>query len=499
TSRVVPASSLTIARFEFASALSRLDLPTLGGPASAMRTPSRTSRPCSPAPRPARSSRMRSSRRWPTHGGSAALTSPSSEKSSRASISARRSSSVSRQSPILLASAPPARASACLRCASVSATIKSPSPSTAVRSSRPFSNARRVNSPASASRTPGSVVTARSRARTTAREPCTWSSAQSSPVKLCGEGNQATRPRSRTSPSCRSVLSVITRGCGKPPASSASRCPALGPESRTTATPAGRAPEDSATIVSPPRMPLRSGIHRFEELGVVLRLAELIEQELDGVDRSHRVEDAAEHIHLPERVGLDQQLFLASARFEDIDRREDALVGDFAVEHDFRVAGAFELFEDHFVHAATGVDQRSRNDRQRPAFLDVARRTKETLWPLQRIGVDTTGQDFAGRRNDSVIGPAETGNIVEQNDDVALVLDKALGLFDHHFGDLDVAGGGFVEGRSDDFAIDGPLHVGDFLGALVDQEHDEVARGVIGRDRLGDVLHHDRLADAGRR
>jgi hypothetical protein len=43
---------------------------------------------------------------------------------------------------------------------------------------------------------------------------------------------------------------------------------------------------------------------------------------------------------------------------QDVDRREDALVGDLAVQHDFLLPGALEFFEDHFVHAAAGVDQR---------------------------------------------------------------------------------------------------------------------------------------------
>jgi len=45
---------------------------------------------------------------------------------------------------------------------------------------------------------------------------------------------------------------------------------------------------------------------------------------------------------------------------------------------DLAVAGALEFLEDHLVHAAAGVDQRGGNDRQRAAFLDVARRAEET-------------------------------------------------------------------------------------------------------------------------
>src|SRR3546814_17666038 len=82
---------------------------------------------------------------------------------------------------------------------------------------------------------------------------------------------------------------------------------------------------------------------------------------------------------------------------------------------------------------------------------------------------------------------------------VLLVLDQPLGLLDHHFGDLDVAVGGLVEGRGDDLALHRTLHVGDFLGPLVDQQHDQEDFGMVVGDRLGDVLEHHRLADARRR
>ena len=88
---------------------------------------------------------------------------------------------------------------------------------------------------------------------------------------------------------------------------------------------------------------------------------------------------------------------------------------------------------------------------------------------------------------------------VQQDHDVAAVLDQPLGLFDHHFGDLDVAHRGLVEGRGDDFALHRALHVRDFLGPLVDQEHDQIAFRMIGRDRMRDVLHQHGLAGARRR
>ena len=79
------------------------------------------------------------------------------------------------------------------------------------------------------------------------------------------------------------------------------------------------------------------------------------------------------------------------------------------------------------------------------------------------------------------------------------VLDQALGLFDHHLGDLHVALRRLVERRRHHFALHRALHVGDFFRPLVDQQHDQVHLGVIGGDRVGDRLQQHRLAGARRR
>ena len=50
-----------------------------------------------------------------------------------------------------------------------------------------------------------------------------------------------------------------------------------------------------------------------------------------------------------------------------------------------------------------------------------------------------------------------------------LVLDQTLGFFDHHFSDLNVARGGFVERRGYHLALHRPLHIGHFFGPLIDQ------------------------------
>ena len=228
-------------------------------------------------------------------------------------------------------------------------------------------------------------------------------------------------------------------------------------------------------------------------------MLQLVDQELEPVHRAHRHQDAAQHPHLRQHRLVDQELFLARAGLGDVEGREGALVGDLAVEHDFGIAGALELLEDHLVHARAGVDERRRDDGERAALLDVARGAEEALGPLQRVGVDAARQHLAGARHHRVVGAREPRDRIEQDDDVALVLDEALRLLDHHLGDLDVAHGGLVEGRAHDLALDRARHVGHFLGPLVDQQDDEIDLGMIVGDGVGDVLHHHRLAGARRR
>ena len=105
----------------------------------------------------------------------------------------------------------------------------------------------------------------------------------------------------------------------------------------------------------------------------------------------------------------------------------------------FHVAGALEFFEDDVVHARPGVDERRRHDGERAALLDVARGAEEALWFLQRIRVEAARQHLARRRDDGVVGARETGNRIEQNEHVLLVLHEPLRLLDDHFRHLHVA------------------------------------------------------------
>src|ERR1035437_6042484 len=239
-------------------------------------------------------------------------------------------------------------------------------------------------------------------------------------------------------------------------------------------------------------------IHVGEELGVVADLFQAADEQLHGFDRGERVEHLAENPDARQILFGYEQLFLAGSGALDVDGREDALVDELAVQDDLHVAGSLELLEDDLVHARAGVDERGGDDGERAALFDVAGGAEESLGSLQGVRVHAAGEDFAGGGHDGVVGAGETGDGVEENDHIALVLDEALGLFDDHLGDLHVAGGGLVKGGADDLALDGALHVGDFLGALVDEQDDEHHIGVVGGDGVGQRLQEHGLAGAGR-
>ena len=199
-------------------------------------------------------------------------------------------------------------------------------------------------------------------------------------------------------------------------------------------------------------------------------------------------------------VRRQQPFFLACGRSANIDGRVDALLGDLALEVQLHVARALELLVDHLVHLGSGVDQRRRDNGQAAAFLDVSRRAEETLRPFQGMRIDAAGQHLPGGRDDGVVGARQPRDGVEQDNHVLLVFHQALGLFDHHFGHLDVARWRFVEGARHDLCVDHrALHVGDFFRTLVDQQNDDDGFRIVRADGLGDVLQDDGLARLGRR
>ena len=74
------------------------------------------------------------------------------------------------------------------------------------------------------------------------------------------------------------------------------------------------------------------------------------------------------------------------------------------------------------------------------------------------------------------------------------LLGQPLAAFDDQLRQAHVALDVAVQAAGHHLALDAPLHVGDFFGPLVDQQHDQLHVGIVVRDGLADVLQHDRLA-----
>ena len=124
---------------------------------------------------------------------------------------------------------------------------------------------------------------------------------------------------------------------------------------------------------------------------------------------------------------------------------------------------------------------------------------KNFLGGYSARAVDAAGEDAAAGRGVEVEGARHTRDGVEQHHDVAAHLDQALDTVEHQFGDLHVVLARLVERAGDHGADDRTLHVGDFLRALVDEQHEEVHLGVVGGDRVGELLEDGGLAGLGRR
>ena len=107
---------------------------------------------------------------------------------------------------------------------------------------------------------------------------------------------------------------------------------------------------------------------------------------------------------------------------------------------------------------------------------------------MQGVSIHTTGQYFTGSRDHGVVGTRQTGDGVEQNDNVFLVLNQAFRLLDHHFRNLNVTGCRLVKGRSHNFTLHQTLHLGHFFRTLVNQQyHQHTVRMVVG-NALRDIL-----------
>src|SRR5215203_5308540 len=129
---------------------------------------------------------------------------------------------------------------------------------------------------------------------------------------------------------------------------------------------------------------------------------------LGRFDRLERREGAPEGVHARELPRVEELLLFARARRVDVDRREDAALGDAPVEHELHVARPLELLKDDLVHLTPRPDDRGGEDREAAAVLDVARRAEELSRKLERPAVDPARHRLAAPRLPAVRRAAET-------------------------------------------------------------------------------------------
>ena len=197
-------------------------------------------------------------------------------------------------------------------------------------------------------------------------------------------------------------------------------------------------------------------------------------------------------------VRVVEEIVLPGAGFLAVDGGVDAALHEFAVELDFQIPRAFELLKNHFVHLAVRLDERGGENGEAAAFLTLAGGTEELAHELERLVVHAAGTAGPLAAAQGIIAPGETGEAVEQDNNIAPVLTEALGAFEHEFRHLDVTARGFVEGAGENLAAHAFHKVSHFLRALVDEQHDEFDLRVVLFDRGRDVLEQDGLAAAGR-
>ena len=129
-----------------------------------------------------------------------------------------------------------------------------------------------------------------------------------------------------------------------------------------------------------------------------------------------------------------------------------------------------------------------------PPSSSLPRRAEEVARLLHGARVDAARHDLPRATLLAVVGARQPRERVEENHDVAPVLHLTPRVLEDDLGDVDVLVGHLVGGGGDDLALDRTTKVGDLLGPLVDEEHDELGLRMVGRDAGGHLLEEGGLA-----
>ena len=110
---------------------------------------------------------------------------------------------------------------------------------------------------------------------------------------------------------------------------------------------------------------------------------------------------------------------------------------------------------------------------------------------MQRVGFHTTGKYFSAGRGHRVVCAGKARDGIEQDDDIVTAFHHPFGFFQTDRRHANVVVGRLVECGSNHFRIYAAFHVRDFFRAFVNQQHDQVAIGVIAGNRVGDIFKQE--------
>ena len=276
----------------------------------------------------------------------------------------------------------------------------------------------------------------------------------------------------------------------KPTPSAGALRPPAEPAQRRTCDPAGAESGRSRLLV-----------HAVEEILVGLRILHLVEQELHRVDRAHLHEDAAQHPHLARACPCRPAALPCACR--DL---PTSSAGKMRLSATLRSSTISELPVPlnsskitSSMRLPVSISAVAMIESEPPSSM-LRAAPKKRFGRCSALASTPPVSTLPERRHDGVVGAAEAGDRIEQDHDVLLVLDQALGLFDHHFGDLDVAR---ARARRRSRRSTSPFTLR--CMSVTSSGRSSISStirntsGWLSVIARGDVLEHHRLADARRR
>ena len=126
-------------------------------------------------------------------------------------------------------------------------------------------------------------------------------------------------------------------------------------------------------------------------------------------------------VHALRFLSAQQQIVSSGAGAQDVDSRENPLLGQLPVQHELHVARTLELLVNHVVHTASGVHQSRGQDGQASALPHIAGSAEETLGHIQGRRVKTAKGAQIG-----IAGLVAAVDVATANNTVAIVMTGSI-------------------------------------------------------------------------